>query len=208
MFKQSLIIVSLFSLLMTGCSSDLSSQREVDGNQNYLKSPELKPLIVPESVSVPTASNQYYVFKAAADGNVGKDIDIRPPSLALPTIADSYAVYQSGLIQLDVPNYVGFWSQIPTILRNNNIAIKSEDSSTIKTDIRLVNRINEEQPVEASYLLQRKISGDREYITVELASLKRMGADVSSPIERQYYTVEFFNMLMKAVSPSQSQAGN
>lgn len=204
LMKQTLVIASLLSLLVAGCSSNPSDKREVVGDEKYLQSPELRTLIVPDSMTVPTPSNEYYVFKASRQGEVGKSLDIRPPALPLPTVADSYATYESGLVQLDIPDYAGFWSQIPTILAQNNIGVKSADGSSIKTDTRIVSRLDDEQPVEASYLLQRKVASGREYITVELVSLKRAGQDLTSPIDGQYYTVELFNLLMQAMTPPQS----
>lgn len=208
MLRKTLVIVPLVSLLISGCGLNSQEQRESSGSDDYLQSPELKPLIVPNSMTVPSASNEYYVFNIAKQGEVGKDVDIRPPSLPLPTIADSYVFYRSGAIQLDAPDYAGFWSQIPTILRNNNIAISNSDSSTISTDVRVVNRLGESQPVEATYSLRNQLSSGREYVTVELTSLKRMGEDVTNPVERQYYTTEFFNMLMKGMASSSGQVSN
>lgn len=208
MFKQTLVIASLLSLLVVGCSTDQRYKREVEGNENYLQSSELKPLIVPNGVRVPTESADYHVFKAAREGEVGKNLDIRPPVLPLPTIADSYATYENGMIKLDSPEYSGFWSQIPAILSANNIATERSDKSAIKTGVRLVNRSDEEQPVEATYLLQRRVASGREYITIELTSLKRMGQDISGTTESQYYTAEFFNLLMNQVSSSSSQVNN
>jgi len=208
MFKQTLVIASLLSLLVAGCSTDQRYKREVEGNENYLQSSELKPLIVPNGVRVPTESADYHVFKAAREGEVGKNLDIRPPVLPLPTIADSYATYENGMIKLDSPEYSGFWSQIPAILSANNIATERSDKSAIKTGVRLVNRSDEEQPVEATYLLQRRVASGREYITIELTSLKRMGQDISGTTESQYYTAEFFNLLMNQVSSSISQVNN
>ncbi|GAA5105940.1 hypothetical protein GCM10023211_05200 [Orbus sasakiae] len=208
MFKQTLVIASLLSLLVAGCSTDQRYKREVEGNENYLQSSELKPLIVPNGVRVPTESADYHVFKAAREGEVGKNLDIRPPVLPLPTIADSYATYENGMIKLDSPEYSGFWSQIPAILSANNIATERSDKSAIKTGVRLVNRSDEEQPVEATYLLQRRVASGREYITIELTSLKRMGQDISGTTESQYYTAEFFNLLMNQVSSSSSQVNN
>lgn len=208
MFKQTLVIASLLSLLVAGCSTDQRYKREVEGNENYLQSSELKPLIVPNGVRVPTESADYHVFKAAREGEVGKNLDIRPPVLPLPTIADSYATYENGMIKLDSPEYSSFWSQIPAILSANNIATERSDKSAIKTGVRLVNRSDEEQPVEATYLLQRRVASGREYITIELTSLKRMGQDISGTTESQYYTAEFFNLLMNQVSSSSSQVNN
>lgn len=202
MFKQTLIIVSLLSLLVAGCSNDQRYKREIEGNDNYLKAPALKPLIVPESVKVPAASTEYYVFKAAKEGAVGKELDIRPPQLALPTTVDSYASYDNGIVKLDAPIDVGFWNSIPSLLAKNDIKTDVNSNDTIKTGARLVYRGDEKQPVEASYLLKHKVAGDREYVTIELSSLKNMGQDVNSSIDKQYYTVEFFNLLMTPAASS------
>ncbi|WP_392553350.1 outer membrane protein assembly factor BamC [Orbus wheelerorum] len=213
MFKKTLIIASLLSLFVTGCSNDQRYKREVEGNDNYLHASPLKPLVVPDSIKVPATSNEYYVYKAAKEGVAGMDLDIRPPQLALPTTVDSYATYDNGIVKFDSPEYIGFWAQVPSLLAKNNIAIESNDKDTIKTGVRLVRRGDELQPVEASYLLQHKLIGNREYVTVELISLKNMGQDISNPIDGQYYTVEFFNLLMKSATPlteapSESQVSN
>lgn len=204
MFKQTLILTSVLSLLIVGCSSDQRYKREIEGNEDYLQALELKPLIVPNGVKVPIESAEYYIYKAAREGSVGKELDIRAPALPLPTIADSYASYDEGVVTLDSPEYSGVWKQIPSILNFRHIAITHSDGSSIKTGARFVYRADEEQPVEASYLLQRNVQGSREYITIELSSLRRMGQEVSSTIESQRYTVEFFNMLMNDFSVSYS----
>jgi len=202
MLKRTLIITSLLSLLVAGCSSDQRYKREIEGNDNYLKASPLKPLIVPDSIKVPMASTEYYIFKAAKEGAVGMELDIRPPQLALPTTIDSLATYENGIVKFDAPEYVDFWAQVPSLLAQNNITIESNDRNTIKTGLRSIQRRDELQPVEASYLLQHKLIGNREFITVELVSLKNLGQDISNPIDKQYYTVEFFNLLMNSAVPS------
>ncbi|WP_392562666.1 outer membrane protein assembly factor BamC [Orbus sturtevantii] len=201
MFKKTLIIASLLSLFIAGCSNDQRYKREAEGNENYLQAPPLKPLIVPDSIKLPAVSNEYYIFKAAKEGAVGRNLDIRPPQLALPTTVDSYASYDKGVVKFDAPEYVGFWSKLPSLLAHNNIMTESSNADSIKTGVRSVYRGNESQPVEASYLLQRKLIGDREFITVNLISLKSMGQDITDPIDGQYYTVEFFNLLMNSAQP-------
>lgn len=208
MLKKTFIIVALLPLFIAGCSSDQRYKREVEGNENYLKSPELKPLIVPEGIILPAQSNEYYIYKAAKEGQVGKALDIRPPELPLPSINDSYATYDEGMIKFDSPEEEGFWSKIPNILSNNNIVTEQNDSSVIKTGTRLINRGDDLVPVEATYLLKRQLIGGREYITIELTSLKKAGENLAGTIENQYYTVDFFNMLMNPNRVVANQASN
>lgn len=196
MLKKTFIIVALLPLFIAGCSSDQRYKREVEGNENYLKSPALKPLIAPEGVKLPVPSNEYYINKAAKEGPIGKALDIRPPELPLPSISDSYATYDEGKIKFDSPQEEGFWSKIPNILSGNNIITEKSDNSVIKTGTRTTTRGDDLIPVEATYLLKRQLIGGREYITVELTSLKKAGENLTGVIENQYYTVDFFNMLM------------
>lgn len=205
MFKHALVVTSLLSLLIAGCSSNMQSSREVDGNDNYLKAPILQPLIIPEGMALPPESNEYHVYKAAQEGAVGKALDIRPPALALPTIADSYASYNEGQLTFDAPEYSGFWAQVPSILSRHNISIEHSDENSIKTGVWLASGADESQSIQASYSLKRKLQGGREYVTIELTSLKNAGQDITSLADSQRYTVGFFNMLMNDVSSSRAK---
>lgn len=209
MFKQTLIVVSILSFIMIGCSSDERYKREIDGNDSYLQSPELKPLIVPKGMETPPTTNEFYVNKAAIAGYTGKQIDIRPPETPIVVIPDGSATYHDLMVTVDLPDYVGFWSKLPTILKNHGISVVSADNTTIKTGVRLVARSDEVQPIEASYILLRHLNGSRESIDVQLTSLSKMGQDLSrDQIETQRYTVEFFNLLMNDISSSSVKDSN
>lgn len=53
-----------------------------------------------------------------------------------------------------------------------------------------------------AYLIQRYITNSREYVTVRLTGLKRMGQDVTDSADIQRYTVSLFNKLMEAIAPA------
>ncbi|XKM14331.1 outer membrane protein assembly factor BamC [Orbaceae bacterium ac157xtp] len=203
MFKKTLILTSILSLLIAGCSSDNRYKREVTGNDDYLKSPELKPIIVPQGLTIPKDSSEYYIYKAAKEGNTGKDVDIRPPALPLANIADAYTTYENGVITLDVPEYNAVWQQIPAILRYHNIEIEKSNNTTIKTGKYLINNSENSQTFEAVYLLQRKVQSGREYINFELTSLRSQEQNVTDPIESQRAIVDFFNMIMSNIESTQ-----
>lgn len=117
MFKKACILTAVTSMLIVGCSNDQNYKREVDGNDDYLKAPALKPLTVPTGMTVPTQSSDYYVYTTSTNGELGKKVDIRPPLLPIPTIADAYATYDKGVVTLDAPANSGVWNSIPTTLK-------------------------------------------------------------------------------------------
>lgn len=203
MFKQSLVLTAIVSLLLVGCSSDQRYKREVDGSEDYLNSPEIKPLIVPNGMSIPPQTNDFYINRAAGEGMVGRNIDIRPPLLPLALVADSYASYEAGVVSVDLPEYANFWAQIPSLLAKHNIAVAENNNQTIKTGTRSVVQNDSGESIAATYLLRREERNGREYIKVELTSLTNNGQDISADsIQSQRYTVGLYNMLINDLPSS------
>lgn len=213
MFKQSLILSAILSLLIVGCSSDDRFQREVDGNEDYLSTPEIRSLIVPNGMKVPQPVPDFFISKAASEGMVGHNVDIRPPVLPLAIVPDSSATYQTGEVLVDLPEYVGFWTKIPGMLTHHNIAIEHNDNQSIKTGSRFITQGDKTGSIEARYLLQRQVTFGREYIKIKLISLKQNGQDISADVlESQRYTVDFYNMLVNdlpsSIMTSETEAEN
>ncbi|MWN05857.1 outer membrane protein assembly factor BamC [Gilliamella sp. Pas-s95] len=200
--KKTAILSVVASLFLAGCGSDQNFKREVEGNEDYLQSPSLKSLIIPEGVSVPTETSDFYVDKTEIKGNLGKQLDIRPPSLPIPTVPDAFAVYNSGSVTFNAPLSNQVWERIPNSLTKRNISIASQDSSAIQTNKAFIIRADEEQAVEASYSIKRQLLGDTETITILITSLTRGTDDLTSqPIEVQRYVVGLFNDIMDDVAP-------
>ncbi len=202
LLKKALILTSFASLFIVGCSSDQNYKREVDGNDSYLKSPELKPLVVPKGMVIPPQTDEYYIYPSKAEGELGKNVDIRPPLLPIPTMADAYASYDNGVVTLDAPQNSGVWEIIPATLSSKNIIIQSQDNNTIKTTSTSILRGDEQQAAEGTFLIKRHTASGREYITVELTDLRRMGQPVSSKADTQRYVVGLFNEFMNAAAPA------
>lgn len=204
--KKAVILTLLSSVFIAGCSSDQNYKREIEGSEDYLKSPDLKPLVIPQGISIPAEIADYYVYTAKTEGAIGRQVDIRPPLIPIPTIADAYATYDKGVVTLTAPVNNGVWNNIPNTLRNNNIPISSSDNNTIQTAKAFIVRGGEEQTVEASFIIQRQVYRDSETITVGLISLTRGAEDLSSnPNEVQRYVIRLFNAIMDDVAPPSSR---
>lgn len=200
--KKTAILTTIVSFFLVGCGSDQNYKREIDGNEDYLNSPALKPLIIPKGMSIPAESADFFIYKLDSKGNLGKQVDIRPPVVPIPTISDSFVVYNNGVVTFNSPLSADVWNKIPNTLNNRNIPISSSDNSTIKTGKAFIVRADEDQTIEASFIFERKIVGDTQTITVSLGSLTRGADDISSqPLEVQRYVVGLFNSLMDDLAP-------
>ncbi|OCG25351.1 hypothetical protein A9G22_00560 [Gilliamella sp. App2-1] len=200
--KKAAVLTVVTSLFLAGCGSDQHFKREVEGNEDYLKSPTLKPLIIPKGVKIPAESGDFYVITTEFKGDLGKKLDIRPPSLPIPTIQDAFAFYNSGSVTFNVPLSNNVWGRIPNSLSKKNIPIVSRDNNTIKTDKTFMVRADEEQAVQATYSIKRQLLDNTETITISITSLARGMDDLmSQPIEVQRYVVGLFNDIMDDVAP-------
>lgn len=197
MLKKSIIVTAtLMSVLLAGCGTDQRYKREINGNDDYLNSPELRKLVAPTGVVLPLESGDYYVYTSAAEGELGHKVDIRAPSQPIATVHDSSAMYGKGIAMLDAPASIPLWSQVNSILQSKNIPMVSNQDSTIQTGAYFFVRADEDVPYEVSYLIRYSQSGVRQYFSVELTSLKYSGQAVNNSIDTQRYTVDFFNMIM------------
>ncbi|MWN90538.1 outer membrane protein assembly factor BamC [Gilliamella sp. Pra-s65] len=200
--KKVAILTIVASLFLAGCGNDQNFKREVDGNEDYLQSPSLKSLIIPEGFLVPIENGDFYIDKTEYKGALGKKLDIRPPSLPILTIPDAFAIYNRGTVTFNSPLSSQVWERIPNSLSKRNISIASQDSNSIQTGKSFIVRADEEQAVEASYSIKRQLLGDTETITILLTSLTRGADDLTSqPIEVQRYVVGLFNDIMDDVAP-------
>lgn len=205
--KKTFMMTTIASLFLVGCGSDQSYKREVDGNQDYLDSPALKPLIVPEGVTIPAETIDFYIYSNKIEGGaVGKQVDVRPPVIPIPTISDSYASYNHGVVTLNVPDSNDVWSIIPSTLSKRNIPISSNNTKEIVTSNASIYPEDEGLSIQASYIIQRETHAGSEIITVGLKNLSKAGQDISSdPIEVQRYVVRLFNFIMDDAAPESSR---
>lgn len=85
--KRCFLGLSLLSVVITGCSSGPANLAL--GDFQYTQEVEGKALSIPENLKSPEQNKKFDILPQANDGPVGKDMDIRSPSLVLPIAASS-----------------------------------------------------------------------------------------------------------------------
>lgn len=194
--KNLCVSVTLFVFCLAGCSADQRFRREANGDEKYLTTPALRPLIVPEGFRVPTAENLYPIYKTPKLGEIGLNVDILPPSLPLATLDGSFASYGGGIALLDVPNTAPVWEGVVAVLKDNAVPIIKQTSSEIRTGD-VVTKVTPREVYHAQYQINYKKTAGRQFVSIKLLSLNMGRHDLmSNLIVKQRYTVNFFNMIM------------
>jgi len=90
------VYLSLLALSLTACGS--VNNKQADGSFDYQNKPESNELVIPANLSKPKQAKDFYVpNKINHQGPIGKNMDIRAPSLVMPIAASSRVVEESGV---------------------------------------------------------------------------------------------------------------
>jgi len=90
------VYLSLLALSLSACGS--VNNKQADGNFDYQNKPEANELVIPANLNKPKQAKDFYVSsKINHKGPIGKNMDIRAPSLVMPIAASSRVVDESGI---------------------------------------------------------------------------------------------------------------
>ena len=88
--------LSLLALSLTACGS--VNNKQAQGSFDYQHKPEANDLVIPANLNKPKQAKDFFVTdKINHQGPVGKDMDIRAPSLVMPVAASSRVVDESNI---------------------------------------------------------------------------------------------------------------
>lgn len=148
--KSTVATVVGLALMMTlaACSSDQRDNRQVSGDESYLNTAPLSPLNAPSGLILPVQTGTYDVPVITRKGDVGKQLDIRPPSqrvapttggverasVVAPTATGALDV-QSGTDDTGLPvvivraPYVVVWERLPPALTKLGMTVNDRSRS-------------------------------------------------------------------------------
>lgn len=90
------LYLSLLAFSLASCSS--VSHKQANGDFDYQNKPEANELVVPDSLTKPKQSKDFFVTNDINhQGPIGEAMDIRGPSLVMPVAASSRVVDESGI---------------------------------------------------------------------------------------------------------------
>lgn len=94
LMNRQLFYFSVVTFTLSACSS--VDNKRAQGDFDYAKKQEAKAFVVPENLDKPVVKQEFIISnKINTQGPVGKNMDIRAPSLVLPLAASSRVITES-----------------------------------------------------------------------------------------------------------------
>ncbi|MGL6258097.1 outer membrane protein assembly factor BamC [Vibrio sp. WXL103] len=197
--SSQLVVGSLAVFVLAACSSSPAQRRQAKDDFEYLKTPELSQWQSPEGVETEVYPN-YLIPKGEFQGEIGRQVDIRPPQQILELIPGARIERgESGeatlwLLRADEMDRV--WQTAQTMLNERDIALVSQTDQRIETD--WVSWISEDEDVElgSRYEISRFEANNRFGFKVSLIDWREDGKELPvSATNRERYNVLMTNQV-------------
>jgi len=183
-------------MLLAACSNDQRYKRQVSGDESYLQAAGLSDLHAPAGMILPLQNAEYDIPTVSSTGQVGKQLDIRPPAqtLALMNGARTQFAGNTGTLLLDSRGS-SIWPQVISVVEVNSYPIvdRQDGAQTLTTDWVQWNRADEDSQYRGRYQLSIQQQGYQQVLNVKLLELQQDGQGVNSPIQLQRYTAQMLN---------------
>lgn len=200
-------------MLLAACSSDQRYKRQVSGDEAYLQAPALKDLQAPAGMILPLQEGTYDVPVGELKGNVGKQLDIRPPMqpLALLNGSRSQFTSDSGSVLLeDTAKNSNLWNNVVKIVEQNGYKVANRDdaSQTLTTDMVQWNRADEDFQYQGRYQISVQKQNYQLALIVKTLELKQQDKVVNEPAQIQRYNSQMLNAITVGLDKIQQDQQN
>ncbi|UDG80049.1 outer membrane protein assembly factor BamC [Candidatus Steffania adelgidicola] len=203
--KKSMLMKILgisLTILLPACSSNPHHKRELNGNEDYLKSPALHALISPIDILLPLQNGDYAIPPSPDTGEIGKKLDIRPPQQPLALLEGSQAQYSSNRAILQLENntkrHAALWSQIVMALKHKNFPIASCQDTQKKLSTNWIfwtNDDDKDKQYSGRYQINLSTHGHQISLQIKCLELQEHDYPVTNPALIQHYTIEMLNSI-------------
>ncbi|ATZ12210.1 outer membrane protein assembly factor BamC [Erwinia amylovora] len=183
-------------MLLAACSNDQRYKRQVSGDESYLQAADLSDLQAPAGMTLPIQNGDFDIPSVNANGQVGKQLDIRPPAqtLALMNGTRSQFAANSGILLIDSQSG-SIWPQVVDVVQTAKfpVADRQDARQTLTTDWVQWNRADEDNQYRGRYQLSVQQQGGQQALMVKLLELQQQDKEVNSPVQIQRYTAQMLN---------------
>ncbi|MEJ4045147.1 outer membrane protein assembly factor BamC [Erwinia sp. SLM-02] len=183
-------------MLLAACSNDQRYKRQVSGDESYLQAADLSDLHAPAGMILPLQNGEFDIPNVSDKGQVGKQLDIRPPAQTLALMNGTRTQFAGNTGTLLLDSRTGsIWPQIVSAVQSYNYPIvdRQDANQTLTTDWVQWNRADEDNQYRGRYQLSVQQQGYQQVLNVKLLELEQEGKSVTAPIQLQRYTAQMLN---------------
>ncbi|MDB1124578.1 outer membrane protein assembly factor BamC [Vibrio algarum] len=197
-FSHQLVISSLAVLVLSACSGSPEQRRQAKDDFEYLETVPFESWTVQEGAKGEFYPN-YDIPVGDYDGNIGPDVDIRPPQQILELIPGARSEVKDGVVSIwllredEVDNV---WESVNDMIVERNIKLRVDSETRLESDWISWESEDEENLIEARYLFERIEANNRYGFQVSLIDWKENGiAKVVSRTNKERYNTFMTNVI-------------
>lgn len=182
-------------MLLAACSNDQRYKRQVSGDESYLQAADLSDLRAPAGMILPLQNGDFEIPNVSSSGQVGKQLDIRPPAQTLALMNGTRSQFAGNTGTLLVDTRGALWPQVVDVVQAAKfpIADRQDARQSLTTDWVQWNRADEDNQYRGRYQLSVQQQGGQQALTVKLLELQQQDNVVTSPVQIQRYTAQMLN---------------
>lgn len=182
-------------MLLAACSNDQRYKRQVSGDESYLQAADLSDLRAPAGMILPLQNGDFEIPNVSSKGQVGKQLDIRPPAQTLALMNGTRSQFAGNTGTLLVDTRSALWPQVVDVVQAAKfpIADRQDARQSLTTDWVQWNRADEDNQYRGRYQLSVQQQGGQQALTVKLLELQQQDNVVTSPVQIQRYTAQMLN---------------
>lgn len=182
-------------MLLAACSNDQRYKRQVSGDESYLQAADLSDLRAPAGMILPIQNGDFDIPSVNPNGQVGKQLDIRPPAQTLALMNGTRSQFAGNTGTLMVDSRSAIWPQVVDAVQSLKfpIADRQDARQSLTTDWVQWNRADEDNQYRGRYQLSVQPQAGQQVLMVKLLELQQQDKVVTSPVQIQRYTAQMLN---------------
>ncbi|MDI3439714.1 outer membrane protein assembly factor BamC [Erwinia sp. V90_4] len=182
-------------MLLAACSNDQRYKRQVSGDESYLQAADLSDLRAPAGMILPIQNGDFDIPSVNPNGQVGKQLDIRPPAQTLALMNGTRSQFAGNTGTLMVDSRSAIWPQVVDAVQllKFPIADRQDARQSLTTDWVQWNRADEDNQYRGRYQLSVQPQAGQQVLMVKLLELQQQDKAVTSPVQIQRYTAQMLN---------------
>lgn len=182
-------------MLLAACSNDQRYKRQVSGDESYLQAADLSDLRAPACMILPIQNGDFDIPSVNPNGQVGKQLDIRPPAQTLALMNGTRSQFAGNTGTLMVDSRSAIWPQVVDAVQSLKfpIADRQDARQSLTTDWVQWNRADEDNQYRGRYQLSVQPQAGQQVLMVKLLELQQQDKAVTSPVQIQRYTAQMLN---------------
>ena len=196
--SRQLVLSSLAVLVLSACSSSPAERRQAKDSFAYLDAKDFHDWTMPKDAQSHYYPN-YQIPKGDYQGQVGQNVDIRPPQQILNLVPGARSQVQNGKVTLWVvkkSDADSVWRAVNDMVDSGKLPVAKKSHNALETGwVRWTSK-DEDSEIDTRYDIERVQANHRYGIQISLVQWRQKESQKEATIpQRQRYTAYMTNLV-------------